>query len=1139
MRRNNLMRGLALTLAFTMSLSTSSFTAFAAEETTAVEAEVEAETAEPEESDLEAQPEENIAEEEAAAEAAAEETAEPEEAVEEAEEAEAVEPEAESESAEETAGETAEESAEAAEEEAEDEILEEAVPEENVQKEAEKAAVTASTVTVAGAEYFYADVSEAGDADVTITAGDQEYAAADFTAIGDTGIVYYSKNPLSGSLYGTSEDQVTSFTQFYSSVGVDASGADYDVISSATEFSGRHVKDIPAIIARNENGIVGILDSVRIDAAEYVEASVLRAAGKTLTEDQEKLLAVVLNEDPSADPEAAGKHVEVASASYNYSCKYGDGEFVINPDDSVDGYVWSDYKNALYGAVISDGSSSAGAIWWTDLYGESATSGAHYNKVEIAVNNGTSKGSNQSTVNRYAAMYNTAKSELKSGTYTVTLYARGYNTVSATVEVKGSFDGEVKAALSADKKAVELTGYEDLKNPKVTVSRTEGRTQVKYAENAEIVEGKVALDTETNALIPATYTVSIENDDYAPIVTTFEYVYSGYVLMNIPYSVFYGTEGAGVADVDAVSSATNKTGNYGFTGGAYHSGTTYDGETAVGGANGSKMQGVIWPVKAENYSDVVALGGKEVTDASSVTTATAGHGSVNVQTLVGYEALSEQDAYSFYVLTEEPSNYFVLNGGSFTAVNAATTGSAEADVIYGSHWGDVQVNVTAAEVSDKLVDAVVFTAEDGTKAGMYHLDQIWRGTQIAWKNAVLDSFDGKKITNIRFYCMVKDADLTDGAAPAYANYVYDYPVDLQIKKAFTGEAKAAFTTDGKQVKISGIDELVNPKATVTRTEGTGRTAKTFTYASDAEIVDGAVTLDTTENELIIATYTVTVNSDNYMPVVLSADYKYTQNLTAKAASFKVAAGKSVAVTVTGAQGDVSFTSSNTSVATVNAKGLVTGKKPGLVKITVKSEGTEEYNAATKVVTIKVVPVATTKITLANLSGGVKLTWNKVTGATGYKIYRNNTLIKTTTGTATTYTDTKVKSGNGTKLTYKIIAYTKYSDNSIATSTLSKSNTTYRLITPTISSVKNTASKKMTVKYNKNTKATGYVVRYAQKSDMSGAKKTIVTKNTTLSKVISGLTKGKTYYVQVQSYKKVGTTYYYSGWSSRKSVKIAK
>ena len=54
---------------------------------------------------------------------------------------------------------------------------------------------------------------------------------------------------------------------------------------------------------------------------------------------------------------------------------------------------------------------------------------------------------------------------------------------------------------------------------------------------------------------------------------------------------------------------------------------------------------------------------------------------------------------------------------------------------------------------------------------------------------------------------------------------------------------------------------------------------------------------------------------------------------------------------------------------------------------------------------------------------------------------------------------------------------------------------------------------------------------------AGAKKVKIAKNTTLKKTIGRLAKGKTYYVRVRAYKKVGKTTYYSEWSDTKAVKI--
>ena len=264
--------------------------------------------------------------------------------------------------------------------------------------------------------------------------------------------------------------------------------------------------------------------------------------------------------------------------------------------------------------------------------------------------------------------------------------------------------------------------------------------------------------------------------------------------------------------------------------------------------------------------------------------------------------------------------------------------------------------------------------------------------------------------------------------------------------------------------------------------------------------------------------------------------KAAQSITAKAAASSIAVGKTTTVSITGAKGTKSFKSSDTTVAAVNAStGLVTAKKVGTVKITATSAATAQYNAASKTVTIKVVPAATASLTAANQATGIKLTWKKVTGANGYKVYRGSTLIKTiTSGSTVTYADTKANT-NGTKYTYKVVAKASTGD-----STLSKSVSVYRVARPAVPSVTNSASKKMTVKWGKNAKANGYQIQYStDKTFKSGNKAVTVAGASTVSKVIGSLTKGKTYYVRIRTYKTVGSAKYWSVWSSARSVKISK
>ena len=252
--------------------------------------------------------------------------------------------------------------------------------------------------------------------------------------------------------------------------------------------------------------------------------------------------------------------------------------------------------------------------------------------------------------------------------------------------------------------------------------------------------------------------------------------------------------------------------------------------------------------------------------------------------------------------------------------------------------------------------------------------------------------------------------------------------------------------------------------------------------------------------------------------------------TAKAAA--IAVGKTTAITTTGAKGKVTYKSSDTAVATVSTVGKVTAKKVGTVKITVTAAATENYKKATKTVTIKVVPAATSSVTTENLSDGIKVTWKKVTGATGYYVYRDGKQVKKiTSGTTLTYKDTGAKS-NGTKYTYKVVAYA-----GTGTSTLSKEVTTCYTKRPAISSVK-AGTKQFTVTWGKNAKASGYQIQYSTTSGFTKNNKTVtVTSASTVKKIVKSLTKGKTYYVRVRAYKTLSGEKIYSAWSAKKSVKV--
>ena len=293
-----------------------------------------------------------------------------------------------------------------------------------------------------------------------------------------------------------------------------------------------------------------------------------------------------------------------------------------------------------------------------------------------------------------------------------------------------------------------------------------------------------------------------------------------------------------------------------------------------------------------------------------------------------------------------------------------------------------------------------------------------------------------------------------------------------------------------------------------------------------------------QNNINAGTATVTITGKGNYSGTITKTFKINkaaQTITTKAAASSIAVGKTTTVSITGAKGTKSFKSSDISIATVDkSTGKLTAKKVGTVKITATSAATSNFNAASKTVTVKVVPAATASLTAANQATGIKLTWKKVTGATGFLVYRGSSKIATIkSGSTVTCTDSKANT-NGTKYTYKIIA-TASTGNGPA-----KSVTTYCVARPAISSVTNSASKKMTVKWGKNAKASGYQIHYCtDKTFKSGNKSVSITSASTVSKVIGSLTKNKTYYIRIRTYKTVGSTKYFSSWSPVKSVKISK
>lgn len=97
------------------------------------------------------------------------------------------------------------------------------------------------------------------------------------------------------------------------------------------------------------------------------------------------------------------------------------------------------------------------------------------------------------------------------------------------------------------------------------------------------------------------------------------------------------------------------------------------------------------------------------------------------------------------------------------------------------------------------------------------------------------------------------------------------------------------------------------------------------------------------------------------------------------------------------------------------------------------------------------------------------------------------------------------------------------------------------INPRGTSVKSlkASKKKLSVKWSKQSKETsGYQIQYTTDAKFKKSIKTkMVSKNSTTSATLGSLKSKKKYYVRIRTYKKVGSTKYYSGWSTVKKATV--
>ena len=218
-----------------------------------------------------------------------------------------------------------------------------------------------------------------------------------------------------------------------------------------------------------------------------------------------------------------------------------------------------------------------------------------------------------------------------------------------------------------------------------------------------------------------------------------------YVLMTIPYDLFYEAETTG-GHYDSVSSATHvKPLMMTYSGGSFHF-----------MPDGREITGVVFPVYAESESLLALYGGEEITDASSVTITVNDNGKKTTTTYTGRDALFQSYPFSYYRLSEIPAVYKVLGWDSSFGPMQGLVIELDGDVsLVSDPYAQVCLSVEGIEeaLSELNVNAVVLAADDGTRLGMKHVENIWLKTfnGFNFDSEIYSLLKGKQLASVEFY----------------------------------------------------------------------------------------------------------------------------------------------------------------------------------------------------------------------------------------------------------------------------------------------------------------------------------------------------------------------------------------------------
>ncbi|MCD8125004.1 MAG: leucine-rich repeat protein [Lachnospiraceae bacterium] len=523
------------------------------------------------------------------------------------------------------------------------------------------------------------------------------------------------------------------------------------------------------------------------------------------------------------------------------------------------------------------------------------------------------------------------------GTAYITVTASGddnYKAGSASVAITVSTASINNCAVSVE--TSEFTYDGEAKEPAVTVTDGEMTLTadtdytVAYSDNTNAGTATVTVTGTGNYIGTATATFTIAKAEQTLTVPE-----SLAVVLNKTAQISVETDATDTVTYTYESSDTSV--------------ATVDENGTVTGVGEGTTTITITAAETTNYQSATAT--ITVVVASNVITLTADNTSVTVDAegLV-YTGKAQEPAVTV-VYNQDDQSVTLTKGTDYTVeytnnVNAGTA-TVTITIIGESYTGEsLTANFTIAKAEQELtvLETVTVVAE--------------KTAQLTPSTTATDS--------VTYSYESADTSVATVDASGVITGVAEGTTTITVTAAETTNYKSA-SAEVTVVVAAGVTELTaeNTSVSLAETEfvydGTVKEPEVTVVCGEVTLIQDTdytvtYTANTNAGE---ATVTITGTGDSYSGV-LTATFtiaKANQNLTAVMESASLTYGQTAAITVSGAEGALTYASSNESVATVDANGLVTAVATGTAIITVKAAATDNYNAAEATVSLTVISAA--------------------------------------------------------------------------------------------------------------------------------------------------------------------------------------